>query len=246
MKSFAVLATATFAAATRTHAHSKSSDLYEGMPSFPSQYMPTNDLYSGSAPDYSYESDYYYDDGYVPDYAQPSAVVTTVAGPSDDYIAGNVPTGDYWNQVDDFDAWKEIYNQADYESRLSQEADLMVALEALREALVDLDHEIDDLDDCISHNDEDISENDEGVRDNDYGIRENDEEISDQENRIERLQRDCRRSQDELDEDRDVLVLYCQQYAFAPDMVGACADILTCSGTMLAYRAEPFAGKTVW
>ena len=229
MKSFAaILATASYAAATRTH----SADLYEGMPSYPTQFMPLDDLYSGAADYSSYADDYTaptYDDSY---YYQDSY--------SSDYQTGSVPTGDFWNQVDDFDEWKEIYDQEAYENRLSQEADLMVALEALREALVRLDRDIDDLDDCISQNDEDISENDEGIARNDYGIDENDEEISDQESRIERCQRACRRSQAELDEDRDVLVLYCQQYAFAKDMVGACADILTCSGTRLAYRADVF------
>merc|ERR1712060_97910 len=87
-------------------------------------------------------------------------------------------------------------------------------------------------DDCISHNDDDISENDGGISDNDH-------EISDQEHRVERLQRKCRWHQDELDEDRDFLVLHCQQFAFATDMVGACADILTCRGTALPYHSFP-------
>ena len=67
MKSFAVLATASFAAATRTH----SKDLYEGMPAFPSQYMPIEDMYSGSAPEYAFDDDYYFDDAYSQDYAAP-------------------------------------------------------------------------------------------------------------------------------------------------------------------------------
>ena len=110
---------------------------------------------------------------------------------STDYDA-NVPTGDFWNQVDDFDAWREIRDQHSYEERLETEAELMVALEALREALVSIDHDIDDLDDCISHNDSDISENDDGIAANDYGIHENDSEISDQEDRIKDLQDRCR------------------------------------------------------
>ena len=158
-----------------------------------------------------------------------------------DYVGGDVPTGDFWHQVDEFNEWNEIWDQDSYEHRLEQEAELMVALEALREDLVHLDHDIDDLDDCISHNDEDISENDEGINYNDHEISDNDHEISDQESRIERLQRQCRRNQDELDEDRDFLVLHCQQFAFAKDMVGACADILTCRGTDLAYRSFPAA-----
>merc|ERR1712151_498389 len=148
-----------------------------------------------------------------------------------------VPTGDFWHQVDDFDAWETIWDQGSYEARLEQEAELMVALEALREDLVDLDHDIDDLNDCISDNDDHISEND-------HGIHDNDEEISDQEHRVERLQRQCRRAQEAGDEYRDVLILHCQQFAFAPDMVGACADLLTCAGTELSYRADVFSGNS--
>ena len=115
----------------------------------------------------------------------------------------------------------------------------MVALEALREELVHLDHDIDDLDDCIDHNDSDISENDKYINHNDHEISDNDHEIHDQEDRVEDLQYRCKRAQHELDEDRDFLVLHCQQFAFATDMVGACADILTCRGTDLPYHSFP-------
>ena len=46
----------------------------------------------------------------------------------------------------------------------------MVALEALREALVDIDRDIDYLDSCISDNDDGISDNDAGIAANDYEI----------------------------------------------------------------------------
>ena len=210
MKSFAFIALTTFAAATKTK------DLYDGMPSYPDEFMPSMETF-----DYVDYSDFSYDSG---SYGSGSAV----------------PTGDFWNQVDDFNEWDTIWDQYSYEERLHEEADLMVALEALREALVELDSDIDSLEDCISDNDDRIDENDAGIRDNDSGIEENDDEISDQEDRVERLQRQCRRCQDDIDEDRDVMILYCQQFAFAPDMVGACADILTCSGTRLAYRADVF------
>ena len=228
MKSFAVLATATYAAATRTH--SASADYFSGMPSYPLEFMPQPDTYAASSPEptsyeaYEAQEPTYYDDDFYDSYGKPS----------------NVPTGDFWNQVDDFNEWNTIWDQSGYEERLATEADLMVALEALREALVDLDRDIDDLDDCISDNDEDISANDSCIERNDYDIQENDDEISDQENQVSRLQRQCRRCQEDLDEDRDALVLYCQQFAFAKDMVGACSDILTCSGTKLPYRADVF------
>ena len=124
-------------------------------------------------------------------------------------VSGDVPTGDFWNQVDDFDAWKEIRDQHEYEERLDTEAELMIALEALREALVDIDRDIDDLDDCLSHCSECISENEEGVSENDAGCHENDVMCGVCEDRVRDLQERAQEVKDALAEDRAVLVLYC-------------------------------------
>ena len=64
-------------------------------------------------------------------------------------LYGDVPTGDFWHKVDDFDTWEPIWEQGEYEERVQTEAELMVALEAIREALVDLDYDIDRLEDHI-------------------------------------------------------------------------------------------------
>ena len=64
-------------------------------------------------------------------------------------LVGNVPTGDFWNHVDDFNEWEPIWEQGEYEERVQTEAEMMIALEALREALVDLDYDIDRLEDHI-------------------------------------------------------------------------------------------------
>jgi len=76
-----------------------------------------------------------------------------------DETYGNVPHGGFWNEVDHFNEWNPIWDQAEYEERIQTEAELMIALEAIRESLVDLDYEIDRLEDCISHNNEDIEDN---------------------------------------------------------------------------------------
>ena len=156
----------------------------------------------------------------------------------------NVPVGDFWRQVDEFDEWEEIWGQPDYEERLEQEATLMVALEAMRDALVDLDHDIDNLEDCVSSNDDGIADNHYDIHNNNYrvGISKNDDEMHDQEYRIHHLQDLCRECDKTLREDREFLVLHCQQFAFADAMVGACADILTCRDTELHYKADPFLG----
>ena len=55
--------------------------------------------------------------------------------------------------------WEEIFTQEDYEERVNEEADLMIALEALREAMIDLDYDIDRLEDHIDRNTHDIEDN---------------------------------------------------------------------------------------
>ena len=41
-----------------------------------------------------------------------------------------------------------------------------------------------------------------------------------------------------LDEDKLALVLYCQQFAFSPDMLDVCADLLVCGDRQLEYKYD--------
>lgn len=52
---------------------------------------------------------------------------------------------------------------------------------------------------------------------------------------IDNLQGQCQYAQHDLDDNKQALILYCQQFAFAPEMVPACAGILTCGETQLHY-----------
>mmetsp|Transcript_40322 Transcript_40322/g.52800 ORF Transcript_40322/g.52800 Transcript_40322/m.52800 type:complete len:95 (+) Transcript_40322:527-811(+) len=56
------------------------------------------------------------------------------------------------------------------------------------------------------------------------------------------LQDECQYMQHEIDDNRDALVLYCQQFAFAPDMVGPCSRLLTCNEKGL-YMKYHFTGE---
>ena len=192
--------------------------------------------------------DYYEPEQYSEPVEQPTPEPEYFHDPhhADSPYISDVPTGDFWNQVDYFNEWEEIYDQEDYEERLHTEATLMIALEAMRDSLIHLDHQIDDLVDCISENDSDIDDNHYAIHDNEKGhpgIERNDDEIYHQQHRIHELQDRCRDCQRRQDIDRDFLVLHCQQFAFAKDMVGACADILTCSDTRLHYRADIWHGN---
>ena len=101
-------------------------------------------------------------------------------------------TGDFEVKVDDFDSNDEIWNQSDYEERLETEAELMVALEAIRGALVLLDTDIAQLENCIELGADDIGVNYESIKYNDVLVSVCDEEIEVQHGRIESLQGRCR------------------------------------------------------
>ena len=105
----------------------------------------------------------------------------------DSEVSGAVPSGAFWDSVDDFNMWDVDMTQEGYENRINTEASMIVALEALREAMVSLDYDIENLEDCISDNDSGISDNDAGIAMNDSGIDDNDEEIDDQQYRVKRL-----------------------------------------------------------
>ena len=136
--------------------------------------------------------------------------VTYDTYPEESYdLFGNIPLGNFWDQVQDFNEWEPVWEQDEYEERIQTEAELMIAIEAIREGMVDLDYEMDYLEDGIDENHRDIDRNIDGINDNDYGIEYNDHEIDEQRYRLKRLQKQCRYSQARLDEDRDFLVLYC-------------------------------------
>ena len=113
----------------------------------------------------------------------------------------------------------------------------MVSLEALRESLIKLEYDTNDLIDCH----ETFTHNYGHILDNLWdGHQPWHEEFFIQKKRLDRIQKQCRYSQHVLDQDRDFLELFCQQFAFAADMVGPCADILTCRDKELDYRWDGF------
>ena len=116
----------------------------------------------------------------------------------------------------------------------------MVALEAMRLAMIQLQTDVQTLEDCIPPNDTRIAENLTEIGINRSGITANDHRINQQEAWVEILQDRCYYCQNHLDTDKAALILYCQQFAFAPDMVGQCAQLLSCRETELGYRWGPW------
>ena len=57
------------------------------------------------------------------------------------------------------------------------------------------------------------------------------------------VQDKCRYADHDISEVRNMLVLYCQQFAFAPTMVPQCAALLTCKQRQLNYRLGFYGDK---
>ena len=54
------------------------------------------------------------------------------------------------------------------------------------------------------------------------------------------VQDECTHSAYAIQEEQDMLVLYCQQLAFAPEIPRACGQLITCRQRELRYFFPPF------
>ena len=121
--------------------------------------------------------------------------------------AGPLPGADYNRRVYHFDEQKNIFDQHEYEARLSSEADLMIALEALKQTIVHLRKEVDEmreglvgersfLQSTVSTSKKQL---DAIVKDLTFYMAKRD-----------MLDEECAYMQHEMDDNRDALILYCQ------------------------------------
>ena len=79
------------------------------------------------------------------------------------------PNPNFHIEVEHFNQRDSIWSQQEYEDRIQSEAEVMVSLEALREALVIIDHDLDDLEDTIEENHYGLRENSKSIhRNSDY------------------------------------------------------------------------------
>ena len=78
----------------------------------------------------------------------------------------HTPMGDFKDQVYAFDPWQTIWDQEVYERRINTEAEIMIALEAIRASIYDVDYDIDDLEACIEANSYAIHDNMDEIEEN--------------------------------------------------------------------------------
>ena len=66
---------------------------------------------------------------------------------------------DYNYAVHNFDFCENVIVQSDYEDYINEAANILIALEAFRQEIVRLTHDVEDLEVCIENNNWEIEEN---------------------------------------------------------------------------------------
>lgn len=151
---------------------------------------------------------------------------------SHDYV-NPLPGADFNRQVYKFNEDHPIWNQEEYAHRVKNEADILVALEALKESVAYLFHDTQDLMEATHYQIDRIISNKEDARANMNEI--NNTLIPKAIVGLTGLQGKCKECEYFIHDSKQALILYCQQFAFAPEMVGHCAAILNCRDTQLHY-----------
>ena len=135
----------------------------------------------------------------------------------------NLPGPDFNKQVYEFDDMKQIWHQSNYTERVKVEAEILVTLEALKTSTRFMHEDTTDIKAFLSKQylgvkssklDKDTAfVQSEMFRVMDY---------------TEAARKKCIQCEHDLNEARNMLILYCQQFAFAPEMASQCAAILNC------------------
>ena len=146
-----------------------------------------------------------------------------------------LPSADFNRRVYEFDNNDTIWDQNDYEERVKVEAELMVALESMKEGVSYGSIDVNNLN-------EQIADQKKRIDDNAYDIFESmkvlGENLQSASVRVSEVQAKCQYTHHDIHDAKDVLILYCQQFAYSPEIVPACAQILTCKSCHLHPRFQ--------
>ena len=144
-----------------------------------------------------------------------------------------LPGADFNKQVYQFRENEQIWDQNDYVERVRAEAEMLVALEALKTSVGYLRDDTHTLVGRIAANHASV-----GVgHDDAYADQaQNVASLYDSAAKVHAAGDLCRLAASDLADHKNALILYCQQFAFGSEMVPACAAILTCKDTELPYR----------
>jgi len=134
-----------------------------------------------------------------------------------------LPSADFNKAVYNFNDDKPVFDQKSYETRVRVEAELMIALEALKESVNLLDGEFQTLTKISSGQKGQILDN---MKEAEESIARLRHEFTESVHRLDGLFGECHLTQKDLDQAKRALILYCQQFAFDQAMVKPCGRLL--------------------
>ena len=152
---------------------------------------------------------------------------------------GFLPSADFNKAVYNFDENKAVFDQKTYEARVRAEAELMIALESLKESVRHLDVDFRTVKEVTQVQKGSIIANMKEAEDRIERLR---NEFTNNVHRLDGLFGECHLTQKDLDQAKKALVLYCQQFAFDHDMVKPCSRLLDGHQSLLSYKYK-FSGK---
>ena len=144
-------------------------------------------------------------------------------------------SSEFNKRVFSFEEDDNVFNQKTYEGRIEAEAKLMIALEAFKSTIV-----------ILSSNIEKLQKGSDAIR---KKVLRSSDEIRDMASQLQidhnyfnqrrdQLLDECALTQHELDDKTDAMILYCQQFAYSPDMARPCVKILDCRQKQLSFKYQ--------
>ena len=153
---------------------------------------------------------------------------------------GSLPSADFNKQVYNFDDDKNIFDQKSYEMRVKIEAELMIALESLKESVKLLEGDTTTVGKIVKSQRDQIRST---FEESERSIESLRAEFTQNVDRLDTLFGECHLTQKDLDQAKEALVLYCQQFAFDQAMVRPCQNLLNGQQRLLSYKYK-FSGKS--
>ena len=139
-----------------------------------------------------------------------------------------LPGADFNKQVYQFRENEQIWDQNDYVERVKVEAEILVALEALKTSVGYLRDDTRTLVGRVAASHAAVGVgHDDAYEDQASNVA----ALYDAAAKVHAAGDLCRLAASDLDDHKAALILYCQQFAFAPEMVSPCTAILTCTDT---------------
>mmetsp|Transcript_37978 Transcript_37978/g.46345 ORF Transcript_37978/g.46345 Transcript_37978/m.46345 type:complete len:200 (+) Transcript_37978:70-669(+) len=144
-----------------------------------------------------------------------------------------LPSADFNKQVYDFNDNVAIFDQSTYEARIRVEAEMMIALEALKESIKIVGTDFENLRSInVSHRGEIID----NLHESEAQLTAARESYSSTASRLDSLLGECHMLEKDIQQSRRALILYCQQFAFDQAMVEPCKPLLHGRQTLLRYK----------